>query len=105
MVAVIADITERKVNSGAVSSRRSEERFRLVANTAPVLIWMAGADKLCEYLNQPWLEFTAGPLRQTLGNGWTEVVQPDDGTYVPGYVYASVRAAGPFRNGVSDAAA
>ena len=56
----------------------SEERFRLVANTAPVLIWMAGADKLCTYFNQPWLEFTGRPLEADLGNGWVEIVHPDD---------------------------
>ena len=75
-IGVVADITERK--KGEQSLRESEERFRLVANTAPVLIWMAGADKLCTYFNQPWLEFTGRPLEADLGNGWTEVVHPDD---------------------------
>src|SRR4029077_3662153 len=56
LVSVIADISDRKKAEQAL--RESEERFRLVANTAPVLIWMAGTDKLCTYLNQPWLEFT-----------------------------------------------
>ena len=46
--------------------RESEERFRLVANTAPVMIWMAGTDKLCTYVNQPWLEFTGRPLEAEL---------------------------------------
>ena len=76
MVSVIADITERRQTEQSL--RESEERFRLVANTAPVLIWMAGADKLCTYFNQPWLEFTGRPLEADLGNGWTEVVHPDD---------------------------
>jgi len=58
--------------------RESEERFRLVANTAPVMIWMSGTDKLCNYFNQPWLEFTGRPLEAELGNGWTEMVQPED---------------------------
>jgi PAS domain S-box-containing protein len=58
--------------------RESEERFRLVANTAPVLIWMSGADKLCTYFNQPWLEFTGRPLEAELGNGWVEGVHPED---------------------------
>lgn len=58
--------------------RESEERFRLVANTAPVMIWMAGTDRLCTYVNQPWLEFTGQPLEAQLGNGWTEVVHNDD---------------------------
>ena len=44
--------------------RESEERFRLVANTAPVMIWMSGLDKLCTYFNQPWLEFTGGLSRR-----------------------------------------
>jgi PAS domain S-box-containing protein len=58
--------------------RESEERFRLVANTAPVLIWMSGPDKLCTYFNQPWLEFTGIPMEVQLGNGWAEFVHPKD---------------------------
>jgi PAS domain S-box-containing protein len=58
--------------------RESEERFRLVSNTAPVLIWMSGTDKLCTYFNQPWLEFTGRALDAELGNGWAEGVHPED---------------------------
>ena len=58
--------------------RESELRFRLVANTAPVLIWMSGPDKLCDYFNEPWLEFTGRPLEAELGNGWSEAVHPED---------------------------
>ena len=58
--------------------RESEQRFRLVANTAPVLIWMSGPEKLRDYFNQPWLEFTGRELETELGNGWSEGVHPDD---------------------------
>jgi PAS domain S-box-containing protein len=58
--------------------REGEQRFRLVANTAPVLIWMSGVDKLCTYFNQSWLQFTGRPLEAELGNGWAEGVHPDD---------------------------
>ena len=60
------------------SLRESEERFRLVANTAPVLIWMSGPDKLRSYFNQPWLEFTGRSIEAELGDGWAEGVHPED---------------------------
>jgi PAS domain S-box-containing protein len=58
--------------------RESEERFRLVANAAPVMIWMSGVDGLCTYFNQGWLEFTGRSNDSELGNGWTEGVYPED---------------------------
>jgi PAS domain S-box-containing protein len=59
-------------------TRESEERFRLMADFAPVLIWMSGPDKLCTYFNKRWLDFTGRSLDQERGNGWAEGVHPDD---------------------------
>jgi len=70
------DITDRKQAEEAI--RETEERFRLVANTAPVLIWMSGSDKMCTYFNKPWLEFTGQSLESQLGNGWAKGVHPED---------------------------
>ena len=74
---VLAALAEEHEQSGHVV-RESEERFRLVANKAPVMIWMAGTDRLCTYVNQPWLEFTGRPLDAELGNGWVEGIHNED---------------------------
>ena len=80
LLAVSTDITERKQLEERMRTalREGEERFRFVANTAPVMIWMSGEDKRCVYFNQRWLEFTGRPLEAELGNGWADSVHPED---------------------------
>ncbi len=56
----------------------SEQRFRTMADGAPVLIWMSGLDRGCTWFNRQWLEFTGRSLEQEQGNGWSEGVHPDD---------------------------
>ena len=68
----------RRLQASDAQLRESEARFRIVADSAPVLIWMSGLDKLCTFLNRPWLEFTGRTIEQEIGNGWTEGVHPDD---------------------------
>ena len=58
--------------------RESEIRFRLMAESVPVLIWMAGLDRGRTYFNPGWLEMTGRRLEDELGNGWTHGVHPDD---------------------------
>jgi PAS domain S-box-containing protein len=70
------DDTPRREAERAV--RESEERFRLIANTAPVMIWITDVDGLVTYVNQSYLDFTGLPLGAALGDGWMTVPHPDE---------------------------
>jgi PAS domain S-box-containing protein len=61
-----------------VELRQSEELFRLMADAAPVLIWIAGPDRDLTYFNRPWLEFTGRTFEQEAGKGWKDGIHPED---------------------------
>ena len=70
------EIADRNAIETAV--RESEERFRAMADAAPVMIWVSDSSNQCTYFNQPWLDFVGRPLSKELGNGWAENVHQDD---------------------------
>ena len=73
---VMSDITKSKRADMLI--RESEQNFRTLADSGRALIWTSGTDKLCNYFNRVWLEFTGRKLEQEMGNGWAEGVHPDD---------------------------
>jgi PAS domain S-box-containing protein len=77
--------------------RESEERFRLLANTAPVMIWVSDVHGLCTYVNQAALEFTGRSVQAELGNGWMELLHPEDVSRINA-VMKVIERREPFQN-------
>jgi two-component system cell cycle sensor histidine kinase/response regulator CckA len=75
-IGIVADIT--RTTQAEAALHESEERFRNMADTAPVMICASGPDKLATFFNKAWLAFTGRTLEQELGYGWTRGVHPDD---------------------------
>jgi PAS domain S-box-containing protein len=76
--------------------RESENRFRLMADSAPVMIWVSGPDKQFEWFNRPWLEFTGRTLDEERGAGWFHGVHHEDLERCVGIYHASFDARQPF---------
>jgi PAS domain S-box-containing protein len=76
VIGAMQDLTDRK--QAETGLRESEERFRNMADTAPVMIWVAGPDKGITFFSKRWLDFTGQTMQQALGNSWVECVHPDD---------------------------
>jgi PAS domain S-box-containing protein len=76
IVGTLLDITDQRRAERVL--RESEDRFRTMADGAPVMMWMSGVDKRCTDFNRGWLAFTGRSIEQELGDGWAEGVHPDD---------------------------
>lgn len=55
-----------------------EREFRELADNAPVMIWRSRPDKLCDWFNKPWQDYSGKSLEALFGYGWAEDVHPDD---------------------------
>jgi PAS domain S-box-containing protein len=93
---VVAGLIEQRYRM-ELSLRESEARFRSMANTSPVLLWISGTDKLCQFVNQSWLDFTGRPLDTQLGYGWADGIHPDELNHSIKTYHDAFEAKRPFR--------
>jgi hypothetical protein len=75
-IGIQRDITKRKQHEEQLIEQ--QQQYKNLANSGLALVWTSDLNKLCNYFNEPWLQFTGRTLEQELGNGWTEGVHPDD---------------------------
>jgi PAS domain S-box-containing protein len=76
-IAAVQDVTDARQRTDALL-RESEERFRNTADAAPVIIWFGDAEKRVTFVNEQFVRFAGVPSEQLLGDGWTQVIHPDD---------------------------
>src|SRR6476646_1988686 len=73
---VLADMTEPRATERAL--RESEERFRRIANSAPVLMWVTRLDRVRDFVNPAYAEFVGLPLEEARVYDWRQAIHPDD---------------------------
>lgn len=72
-LAITRDISEGMRSEAAL--RRSEERFRQLADSMPQIVWTAGPDGSIDYSNQRWHDYSCSFVGK---EGWRDLVHPDD---------------------------
>ncbi|MBM0740728.1 PAS domain S-box protein [Phormidium sp. CLA17] len=91
-----AEILTRELQHREAALRESEERFRIMADSAPVLIWVDDLDQQTIFYNQTWLRFTGRSLEQEIGKGWQQGLHPNDHQHWSSNYAAAFAAQAPY---------
>jgi PAS domain S-box-containing protein len=95
MAGSIQDVTDHRQAREAL--KETEERFRSMADAAPVMIWVSDVHGQRTWFNKRWLEFTGRTMEQELGTGWLDGVHPEDVDRGVKAINAAHDARAPFR--------
>jgi PAS domain S-box-containing protein len=76
--------------------REAADSFRLMADSAAVMIWVADPEGQGVYFNRPWLDFSGRPLASELGLGWAESLHPEERESTLAAYRAAFAAREPF---------
>ncbi|MFI5340266.1 MAG: cache domain-containing protein [Candidatus Methylomirabilales bacterium] len=74
-----------------------EERFRRLADSAPIRVWLSEQDGLRTFFNRAWLDFTGRTPAEAVGSGWLESVHPEDRESCLNVCIAALAARQEFR--------
>jgi two-component system CheB/CheR fusion protein len=96
-VAVTVDITARKQSEEEL--RRSEERFRQLADAMPQIVWTCGPDGIVDYCNERWYDFTGFERGKPDGASWDPLIHPDDAPRTRDAWQRSVETGEPYEVG------
>ncbi|MCB9832679.1 MAG: PAS domain S-box protein [Planctomycetes bacterium] len=75
-MALELEVTERRLFEERLTE--SEARFRMLADTIPVMVWLADEHAAFTDFNRGWTSFRGRSVAQELGRGWAEGLHPDD---------------------------
>src|SRR6266404_9839956 len=76
LVGADLDVTDQMLAQATL--RESEQRFRLIADSAPVPIWVTKLDRTRSFANQAYLDFLGLPFEQAIVFDWRKALHPDD---------------------------
>ncbi|KAK0656628.1 hypothetical protein B0T16DRAFT_318726 [Cercophora newfieldiana] len=71
-------VTCRDITELAEIKASEEERFKLICDTMPQLVWTATQDGLVDFFNSRWYIYTGLTPQESLGDGWMSTFHPED---------------------------
>jgi PAS domain S-box-containing protein len=96
MIGLLWQLTRKRKAESLL--RETEERFRVMADATPALIWMCDTEGQITYLNERWLSFTGRDPQTGYGEAWTAFVHPDEVKNVLDTLSQALRDHRPFSN-------
>ncbi|WP_414623681.1 PAS domain S-box protein [Calothrix sp. CCY 0018] len=75
-VCLVLDISQRK--QAQLELRESEQRYRLLSESIPQIVWSCNPQGECEYISQRWVEYTGKAIEEAINFGWLTVLHPED---------------------------
>jgi PAS domain S-box-containing protein len=78
VVCYFYDLSERQ--RWETQLRESEDRFRVMANGVPLIVWVHSADGKLNFVNETYCSYFGVTLEEMKDSRWRLLTHPDDGT-------------------------